>query len=71
MKKSIIEDTLNESYSDNDIKKELYHSSNVPRTFKDWKIIIFKRCELITIQGIEGELDNAQYIPELVPLILL
>lgn len=38
-------------------------------SFKEWAKSIAKSCELSTL-GIEGEYDNAQYMPELVPLII-
>lgn len=38
-------------------------------SFKDWTKLLATKCEK-KIDGIEGEFDNAQYTPEIVPMII-
>lgn len=38
-------------------------------SFKDWASEISKKCEIL-VENVIGEYDNAQYVPELVPIII-
>lgn len=48
---------------------DLINNFDLISSFKDWALSILTKCETQII-GIEGEFDNAQYIPELVPLVV-
>jgi len=43
--------------------------ADIDNSFMNWASIIANRCK-IDVDQLEGEYDNAQYVPEIVPLVL-
>lgn len=69
----MFDDLIDENEIDNVTNQENGYNEDISEdlvdSFKHWTSLIADNCET-EVKDIEGEFDNAQYTPELVPLVI-
>lgn len=67
-----VDSLINESKNSNEEQTLEFHSLDsfdASNSFKDWSKLLALKCEE-KIGDVEGEFDNAQFVPEIVPIII-